>query len=279
MAIAGHGGKKVNPDAFRAQEPDEDDQDGIDLLDSIGAALGVDSRRMRAALLSIAQDQASLSEDGKATRFELTTATGTEVKQCSFSSSAAQVVQVMTADKGYYVEEIDFASDGLGSNDSATAYLSVSGHQPVAERYLIGAEGLTLKWGRPLTQTHQFSIEVPSAAVGKEVAVLFAARGIVPSKEAVSAQAKAVRSQAPEGDRKALRRSRDKNKSRIAGTVAQGLQAVSNKLGAQGASLGSGMAGAGVRSSVSPSNSQRLSAIGSFRQGLASGHKQGRNVG
>lgn len=82
------------------------------------------------------------------------------------------------------------------------------------ERFLVGGDGATIQWGRPLTQTTQFTIECPSAATGKEVGVLFAARGIVPDKEALNAHSKAYRAAAGGDEKKAFAKVRAKNNER-----------------------------------------------------------------
>ena len=177
------------------------------------------------------------------------------------ASNATITLQAMTVTSGFYVEEIQFMGDGIGTNDQAVVRVTVSGHQSISEQFLMGPEGLTIKWGRPLTSAHKFALNAPQAALNKEIEVLVTARGVIPEKSSVRAAAKAVRASSNDDEKFALRNHRNRTK-------AHGASGAKQLLGAVGASrIGAGAIGGSVSVGSGKGGGGIASRLGSFKLG------------
>jgi hypothetical protein len=217
---AGRFNRKVNTAAFENSETDDNDDDGDALLDAMASALGVEPRRFRAAMLAQVETQNGLPLDGAIIKWQNDAAAGVDIDGAVLlANNTAVTISALSGSQGFYCEEVIFAVDGVGSNDVASIRLSLAGHQSVAEQCFISSEGLVMKWGRPLTASHKFTLVCPQAAAGKEVEVMVSARGIVPEKSSVRAAAKAVRATADDTEKHALKNFRNRNKSHALGAT------------------------------------------------------------
>ena len=214
QVMAGRFNRRLNSYQFEGAESDENDEDGDSLLDALASALGAEPRRFRAAMLATVELQNSLSTDGAVIKFEVSTAPGVDIGGSVLLAAPTSVIvlpQTITA--GFFVDEVQVTLDGVGSNDIASGFLDITGHQAIPERFIIPSDGLIIKWGRPLSSSHKFTFTCPQAVAGKEILAMIAARGVVPEKSAVRAQAKVVRANAGDDEKHALRNHRNRTKA------------------------------------------------------------------
>lgn len=214
QVMAGRFNRRLNSYQFEGAESDENDDDGDSLLDALASALGCEPRRFRAAMLSTVELQNALSTDGAVIKFEVSTAPGVDIGGAvTLATATPAIVIPQSVTAGFYVDEIQVTLDGVGSNDMASGFLDITGHQSIPERFIIPSDGLIIKWGRPLSISHKFTFTCPQAIAGKEILAMIAARGVVPEKSAVRAQAKVVRANAGDDEKHALRNHRNRNKA------------------------------------------------------------------